>query len=89
MILAVASSNALPQYYGASDSNPVPFFEILKDDRVYPDASGAYSFLLETENGISWQEAGQGTGPDGAVEASGSYRFALCDDLCTELRTFL
>merc|ERR1712058_2260 len=40
-----------------------------------PDVSGGYSLVLETSDGTQIQDAGAGTGPDGAVETQGSVRF--------------
>merc|ERR1712058_57348 len=49
--------------------------EILQQDFITPDVSGGYSLVLETSDGTQIQDAGAGTGPDGAVETQGSVRF--------------
>ncbi|MCL4121268.1 UNVERIFIED_CONTAM: hypothetical protein GTU68_066522 [Idotea baltica] len=54
-LLVLAVTSALPSYnYGPSKVH-VP---ILKDDRVHPDASGRYSFDVQTGDGISRSEVG-------------------------------
>ncbi|KAF2365296.1 Insect cuticle protein [Trinorchestia longiramus] len=49
--------------------------EIVRDERVYPSASGEYSLDFETSDGTVISEFGDGTGPDGAVESQGSVRY--------------
>ncbi|KAF2365299.1 Insect cuticle protein [Trinorchestia longiramus] len=49
--------------------------EIVRDERVYPSASGEYSLAFETSDGTVISESGDGTGPDGAVESQGSVRY--------------
>ncbi|XP_045593615.1 endocuticle structural glycoprotein SgAbd-1 [Procambarus clarkii] len=57
-----------------------PVVPILVDERVHPDG-GAYSFLIETGDGLKWQETGRPIpGEEGPVSAaSGSYSFTLPD----------
>lgn len=47
--------------------------EILRNDVVAPDATGAYSFNFETADGIRRQEQGLPQGPQGAVVAQGGW----------------
>ncbi|XP_037780235.1 endocuticle structural glycoprotein SgAbd-8-like [Penaeus monodon] len=73
--------------YSAPRSAPGPVVPILVDDRVHPDA-GAYSFNVETGDGISRQESGSPIpAKEGPVTAmSGSYSFTLPDGQLFELR---
>ncbi|XP_042858537.1 endocuticle structural glycoprotein SgAbd-2-like [Penaeus japonicus] len=73
--------------YSAPRSAPGPVVPILVDDRVHPDA-GAYSFNVETGDGISRQESGSPVpAKEGPVTAmSGSYSFTLPDGQLFELR---
>merc|ERR1719187_2658905 len=71
-LLAVAAARPDKPVYG---SRSVEVVEILRDDRVNPSAAGEYSFDLEQEDGIFRSESGYGSGPDGAVESQGSFRF--------------
>jgi len=70
----LALAAARPQYAPSYDSNSVEH-EILRDDRVNPSADGAFSYDVETSNGIRVSKSGAGTGPDGAVESQGSVSF--------------
>nr|XP_027218966.1 pupal cuticle protein 20-like [Penaeus vannamei] len=74
--------------YSAPRSAPGPLVPILVDDRVHPDAAGAYSFNVETGDGISRQESGSPIpAKEGPVTAmSGSYSFTLPDGQKFELR---
>ncbi|XP_027225297.2 cuticle protein AM1239 [Penaeus vannamei] len=74
--------------YSAPRSAPGPIVPILVDDRVHPDAAGAYSFNVETGDGISRQESGSPVPTkEGPVTAmSGSYSFTLPDGQQFELR---
>ncbi|XP_042856158.1 endocuticle structural glycoprotein SgAbd-2-like [Penaeus japonicus] len=73
--------------YSAPRSAPGPVVPILVDDRVHPDA-GAYSFNVETGDGISRQESGSPIpAKEGPVTAmSGAYSFTLPDGQLFELR---
>ncbi|XP_018014861.1 cuticle protein AM1159-like isoform X1 [Hyalella azteca] len=66
-----------------SDSDEVT---IVRDDRVYPSASGEYSLDFETSDGTHISESGDGTGPDGAVETQGTVRFVHPDGESFELK---
>jgi len=70
----LALAAARPQYAPSYDSNSVEH-EILRDDRVNPSADGAFSYDVETSNGIRVSKSGAGTGPDGAVESQGTVVF--------------
>ncbi|KAK7087052.1 hypothetical protein SK128_007061 [Halocaridina rubra] len=63
-----------------------PVVPIIRDDRVHPE-SGAYSFMLETGDGVKRQESGNPIytqeGPVTAV--SGSYSYTLPDGQIFEL----
>ncbi|XP_027218964.2 endocuticle structural glycoprotein SgAbd-2-like [Penaeus vannamei] len=74
--------------YSAPRSASGPLVPILVDDRVHPDAAGAYSFNVETGDGISRQESGSPIpAKEGPVTAmSGSYSFTLPDGQRFELR---
>ncbi|XP_037780621.1 cuticle protein AM1239-like [Penaeus monodon] len=73
--------------YSAPRSAPGPVVPILVDDRVHPNA-GAYSFNVETGDGISRQESGSPIpAKEGPVTVmSGSYSFTLPDGQQFELR---
>ncbi|XP_071516114.1 cuticle protein AM1199-like [Panulirus ornatus] len=66
-LLAVAAAEKFERTYAAPDS---PEYEIIKDDRVYPDEHGRYSLDLETEDGVARQESGN---EDGSQQGSYSY----------------
>jgi hypothetical protein len=68
---------------GTSDTDEVT---IVRDDRVYPSASGEYSLDFETSDGTRISESGDGTGPDGAVETQGTVRFVHPDGESFELK---
>ncbi|KAF2353067.1 Insect cuticle protein [Trinorchestia longiramus] len=85
MILAslVATAACFPQYdapapeRSAAASRSDDFIPILRSDIVLPDAEGRYSVDTETGNAIFRSETGAPTGPDGAIEKSGSVRFTF------------
>ncbi|XP_068215674.1 cuticle protein AM/CP1114-like [Palaemon carinicauda] len=56
---------------------------IIRDDRFQPQ-DGAYSFDLETENGIIQSEAGS-PGSQGQTNVQGSFRFPLDDGSFAEV----
>ncbi|CAL4134395.1 unnamed protein product, partial [Meganyctiphanes norvegica] len=66
-------------YGGSGSGGGGPVATILRDDREGPDASGYYSFNVDTSDGIRRQEQGQGSGPNGAVVQQGSYSFTFPD----------
>ena len=67
-----ATAIAVPVYDNAeTHTNSAEHIPILRDDRVHED--GHYSTDVETANGIVASEAGQPTGSDEAVAASGYY----------------
>ncbi|KAF2365297.1 Insect cuticle protein [Trinorchestia longiramus] len=80
-LLALAAARPDEQPYG-DDSDEV---QIVRDERVYPSASGEYSLDFETSDGTVISESGDGTGPDGAVESQGSIRFIHPDGESFEL----
>ncbi|KAF2365298.1 Insect cuticle protein [Trinorchestia longiramus] len=49
--------------------------QIVRDERVYPSASGEYSLDFETSDGTIISESGDGSGPDGTVESQGTVRY--------------
>ncbi|KAK4294062.1 hypothetical protein Pmani_033272 [Petrolisthes manimaculis] len=50
-----------------------PVITILRQEQQGPDASGTYSFLYESTDGISRQEQGVPQGPNGAVTSQGRW----------------
>ncbi|XP_042856163.1 cuticle protein AM1199-like [Penaeus japonicus] len=86
-IFSHKSQTASRPSFSAPRSAPGPVVPILVDDRVHPDA-GAYSFNVETGDGISRQESGSPVpAKEGPVTAmSGSYSFTLPDGQLFELR---
>merc|ERR1712183_528796 len=48
-----------------------PEVAIVRSDVISPSADGAYSFDVETSDGMVRSESGAGTGEDGAVESQG------------------
>ncbi|KAK4297388.1 hypothetical protein Pmani_030205 [Petrolisthes manimaculis] len=50
-----------------------PVITILRQEQQGPDASGTYSFLYESTDGISRQEQGIPQGPNGAVTSQGRW----------------
>ncbi|KAA0192157.1 Cuticle Protein CPR RR Uncl [Hyalella azteca] len=81
----VASAACRPQYdYNApglrSDSGSrrsEDFIPILRSDIEFPDSEGRYRVDTETGDAIFRSESGAPTGPDGAIEKSGSVRFTF------------
>ncbi|KAF2359284.1 Insect cuticle protein [Trinorchestia longiramus] len=74
-LLAVTAS-AMPRPDKPSqDDDIVP---IIRDDRV-EFADGAYSFDVETGDGVRRSEAGQSKGDAGAVNMAGDYAFTFPD----------
>ena len=67
------------RYEAPRSSSSDDFAAILRDDREYPSAAGAYSTDTETEDGIKTSASGYGSGPDGAVESQGSVAFTFPD----------
>ena len=77
IVALVAMAAARPdKLYEARDSSSAEHAHIITDDRVNPSASGEFRYAIETSNGIRVSESGAGTGPDGAVETSGSVAFS-------------
>ncbi|KAK3878962.1 hypothetical protein Pcinc_016448 [Petrolisthes cinctipes] len=75
---------AAPQYNFAPAPAPQPSYRspviaILRQDQQGPDASGTYSFLYESADGISRQEQGAPQGPNGAVASQGRWSFTFPD----------
>ncbi|MCL4142131.1 UNVERIFIED_CONTAM: hypothetical protein GTU68_045712, partial [Idotea baltica] len=72
-LLALASAH--PSYDARSNSVHIP---ILKDDRIQPDASGVYSFDVETGDGIYRTENGAPLySAEGAVGQQGAVSFTF------------
>jgi len=57
---------------------------ILKDDRRQP-VGGAYSYSIETENGITQDEVAE-SGANGQANVQGSYSYVLDDGSIAEVR---
>merc|ERR1711970_1226453 len=86
------SSSASSLHHSTATMNKIIFFTLLAVAAARPDGSpevaivrsdvislsadGAYSFDVETSDGMVRAESGAGTGEDGAVESQGSVRFA-------------
>ncbi|XP_042889150.1 cuticle protein AM/CP1114-like [Penaeus japonicus] len=77
LLLAAAAADKAPSFsYDAprervASTSPVRQIAILRDDRAHPD-SGAYSFDVETEDGIVRSESGS---PDGSQQGRVSFTF--------------
>lgn len=70
VLVAVAVADKRPvTSYGAPRSSE-RYVEIIRDDRVYPNAEGYYNLDMETENGIQRHESGG----EGGIQ-QGSYRW--------------
>ncbi|XP_047478850.1 cuticle protein AMP1A-like [Penaeus chinensis] len=78
IILAAALALA-----AAAPQEPRPI-EILLDERVTPE-DGAYSFKIETENGIVQSEEGA-PGLEGQTNVQGVYSYTLDDGSVVEVR---
>jgi len=72
-LLAVAAARPDRVSYDNSGSNE--FAHTIRDDRQHPGEGGAFSYDVETSNGIVLSKSGYGSGPDGAVESQGSVQF--------------
>merc|ERR1711970_421070 len=66
---------ALLAFAVARPENSAEHIAIVRDVRVEPTADGAYSFDMETANGIFRSESGAGVGPEGAVVQQGTVKF--------------
>ncbi|KAA0195095.1 Cuticle Protein CPR RR-1 [Hyalella azteca] len=77
---------ALLALAAAKPDKPSDEVTVVRDDRVYPSASGEYSLDFETSDGTHISESGDGTGPDGAVESQGTVRFVHPDGESFELK---
>ena len=82
-LLALAAAH--PQYAPSYESNSVEH-AIIRDARVNPSADGAFSYDVETSNGIRVSKSGAGSGPDGAVESQGTVSFTHPNGEAFELR---
>ncbi|XP_066941712.1 cuticle protein AMP4-like [Macrobrachium rosenbergii] len=80
-IATLALASGRPQ--DLEDPEPVEVIEILRDERVQPE-EGAYSFQVETENGIVQKEEGV-AGTQGQTNVEGSFSYPLEDGTVVEV----
>lgn len=79
-----AAALAAPQSYpsrsglGGGGGGQFPIVPILRDDRNGP-VDGVYDFNFETGDGVSRNEQGAPTGPNGAVVQQGGWTFTFPD----------
>jgi len=72
LAVAAARPDKLPRY---DNSGSEEFAHIVREDVQHPGEGGAFSYDIETSNGIVLSKSGYGSGPDGAVESQGTVQF--------------